>query len=174
MIYSAVLTAPKRQVFSRSAPTLPIKPSIKVMLPNMMSTKAGSSAINVSLLILRNISFSIQAQMPMASTRSAVSQISTLLVKSKYLRQQLISLVSRRYLRTAGILRESMAATTTRLNYTKCYGMIMLVFSTITNDWVRFILLERKAVFTSHTDFRLSNCATETTNKKTCRLVREV
>lgn len=80
-----------------------MNPSRNVMVPNMMSTKAGSRAINVSLLIFRNISFSVQAQMPTARTSRADIQMRTLLVKSKYLRQQLISLVSLRYLRTAGI-----------------------------------------------------------------------
>lgn len=98
-----LLTAPNRQVFSRSAPTLPMNPSMNVMVPRMMSTKAGSRAINVSLLIFRNISFSVQAQMPTARTSRADIQMRTLLVKSKYFRQQLISLVSLRYLRTAGI-----------------------------------------------------------------------
>ena len=83
----------------------------KVMAPAQMKMKAGSNAMLVSLLRLLNVSFSDQAQIPIASTPSPSScspkhciiqlmwspltQKMTLKPKMTYLRQQETSLVSR-------------------------------------------------------------------------------
>ena len=60
-------------VFSLRAPTQPVKPMTKVMAPAQMKMKAGSSAMLVSLLRLLKVSFSDQAQIPIASTPSPSS-----------------------------------------------------------------------------------------------------
>ena len=60
-----------------------------------MNINAGSNAILVSFDRLLNVSFSVQAQIPMASTPRPRSQKMTLKPKMTYLRQQETSLWSR-------------------------------------------------------------------------------
>ena len=59
-----------------------------------MKINAGSNAILVSFDRLLKVSFSVQAQIPMANTPSPSSQKMTLKPKMTYLRQQDTSLVS--------------------------------------------------------------------------------
>lgn len=67
------LTAASRHVFSRRAPTQPVKPMINVIVPLQIKINAGSNAIVVSLEILLNTSFSVQAQNPTAIIHSPSS-----------------------------------------------------------------------------------------------------
>lgn len=60
------LTIPSKQVFSRSAPTLPVNPIRKAMLPMHIRTKAGSNTNSVNLFKLLKASFSFHAQIPAA------------------------------------------------------------------------------------------------------------
>lgn len=60
-------TIDKRQVFSRSAPTQPVKPMMNVIDPAHMRINAGSRAIWLLFARFRNISFSFHAQTPTAS-----------------------------------------------------------------------------------------------------------
>lgn len=67
------LTAASKHVFSRSAPTQPVKPMINVIVPLQIKINAGSNAIVVILEILLNTSFSVQAQNPTAIIHSPSS-----------------------------------------------------------------------------------------------------
>lgn len=63
-----MLTKDRRQVFSRRAPTQPVKPIRNVTVPTQMSANAGSSARLMPLVrLLLNISFSVSAQIPTAN-----------------------------------------------------------------------------------------------------------
>ena len=86
-------------VFSLRAPTQPTNAIMKVMAPPHMKINAGSRAMFVNLDRLLNVSFSVQAQIPIARTPSPRSQKMTLNPKMTYLRQQETSLVSRILLR---------------------------------------------------------------------------
>ena len=74
-------------------------PITNVMAPPHMKINAGSSAMLVNLDRLLKVSFSVQAQIPMANTPRPSSQKMTLKPKMTYLRQQETSLVSRIRLR---------------------------------------------------------------------------
>lgn len=95
--------AARRHVFSRSAPTHPVKPMINVTVPTRMRINAGSSATFVRRDRLLKVSFSVHAQTPTAMIPRPSHQNMTLNPKITYLRQQLTSLVSLRYFRTAGM-----------------------------------------------------------------------
>lgn len=95
--------AARRHVFSRNAPTHPVKPMINVTVPTRMRINAGSSATFVRRDRLLKVSFSVHAQTPTAMMPKPSHQNMTLNPKITYLRQQLTSLVSLRYFRTAGM-----------------------------------------------------------------------
>lgn len=56
-----IITIDKRHVFSRNAPTQPVNPIMNVIVPQHISTNAGSSKMLLLRDIFRNISFSFHA-----------------------------------------------------------------------------------------------------------------
>lgn len=69
-MWFSVFTADKSAVFSRNAPTQPVKPIINATVPQQMSINAGSSIIFVSFVEFLNVSFSFHAQTPTANIQS--------------------------------------------------------------------------------------------------------
>lgn len=81
----------RRHVFSLRAPMHPQKPMTNITPPLIMKMRAGSRVTVVILPMFENMSFSVQAQSPIAQIPAPTSQNKTLNPNIKYFIQQLTS-----------------------------------------------------------------------------------